>query len=190
MTAPKKYKDKILLRKLKTEDLDNYKYWKHPKHSYHLLNGPYFKKSTEKEIEKETQALKLKLLNGSNALEHIRIISNKKNEMIGEVSWYWKSKETNWLEIGIVIFNDKFWNKGIGYIALKQWINEVFRIKDNIVRLGITTWSGNTSMIKLAQKLKMKEEARYRKARIVKEVYFDSVSFGILRDEWENNKRQ
>ena len=182
-----KSKNTILLKRLKKEDLNEYKFWKQPKHSYHLLNGPYFKKSSEQEIEKDIHKLKLKFQKGEPVLENIRIISNEKNEMIGEVSWYWKSKETNWLEVGIVIFNDKFWNKGIGYTALKLWINEVFQVKDDIVRLGITTWSGNIGMIKLAKKLGMKEEARYRKARIVNGQYFDSVSYGILRDEWENN---
>lgn len=187
MTKYKEHNDKVLLKKLKVENLDDYKYWKHPKHNYHLLNGPYFKKSSEKKIEQQIQALKLKFQKGNEVLENIRIITNKENEMIGEVSWYWKSKETNWLEIGIVIFNDKFWNKGIGYTALKLWINEVFIVKDDIIRLGITTWSGNVGMLKLAKKLGMKKEARYRKARIVNGEYFDSVSYGILRDEWENN---
>lgn len=178
---------KVILRKLKVEDLDNYRYWKHPKHSYHLLNGPYFKKPTKKEIDEEIKILKLKFQNDANVLDNIRIISNDKNDLIGEVSWYWRSKETNWLEIGIVIFNDNFWGKGIGCRALNLWVNEVFLIKRNIIRLGITTWSGNEGMIKLAKKLGMKEEARYRKARIVNGEYFDSVSYGILRDEWENN---
>ncbi|WP_074407898.1 MULTISPECIES: GNAT family N-acetyltransferase [Aquimarina] len=178
----------IILKRLEIEDLDNYEFWKHPKHSYHLLNGPYFKKATKTEIEKEMQTLKIKLQNDKNILENLRIITNENNEMIGEVSWYWKSKETNWLEVGIVIFNEKFWIIGIGYTALKLWINEVFRIKDSIVRIGITTWSGNVGMIKLAKKLGMKEEARYKKARIVNEEYFDSVSYGILREEWENNE--
>jgi putative hydrolase of HD superfamily len=40
-------------------------------------------------------------------------------------------------------------------------------------------------MMALAEKLGLKKEAVYRKARIVKGEYFDSVSYGILRDEWE-----
>lgn len=29
-----------------------------------------------------------------------------------------------------------------------------------------------------------KEEARFRKARIIKGEYFDSIGMGILREEW------
>lgn len=179
----------IKLRKLEFNDLEDYNYWKLPEHSYHFLNGPYFKKDSKKEVEKKIQILKNKFLKEENVLNNVGIISNDKNELIGEVSWYWKSKETNWLEIGIVIFNEKFWGKGIGYFALKLWIDKIFNEKKEIIRLGISTWSGNIGMIKLAEKLGMQKEAEYRKARIVNGEYFDSISYGILREEWgkQNN---
>ena len=56
--------------------------------------------------------------------------------------------------------------------------------KEEIVRLGISTWSGNIGMIKLAKKVGMKKEAEYRNARIIKGQYFDAVSYGILKTEW------
>ncbi len=177
----------IKLRKLEINDLEDYKYWKLPEHSYHSLNGPYFKKDSKEEVENKIQTLKNEFQNEKNVLDNVRIISNEKNEIIGEVSWYWKSKETNWLEIGIVIFNESFWNKGIGYLALKLWIDEVFKEKKEIVRIGISTWSGNYGMIRLAEKLGMNEEARFKKARIINGEYFDSVSYGVLKEEWENN---
>ncbi len=39
-------------------------------------------------------------------------------------------------------------------------------------------------MMALAEKLGFKKEAEYRKARIVDGQYYDSVSYGILREEW------
>ncbi len=177
----------IKLRRLKIYDLEKYEYWKSPEHKYHSLNGPYFKKKNAYQIKKQIELLKDDLLKGKSVLNNIRVIANEEDEIIGEVSWYWKSEETYWLEIGIVIFDEKSWNKGIGYSALKLWIDEVFEEKKEIIRLGITTWSGNSGMIKLAKKLGMREEARYRKARIVNEKYFDSVSYGILKTEWQNN---
>ncbi len=177
----------IELRRLKIYDLEKYEYWKSPEHKYHSLNGPYFKKKNISEIKEQIELLKRDLLNGKSVLDNVRIIVNETDEIIGEVSWYWKSEETYWLEIGIVIFDENFWNKGIGFSALRLWINEVFKEKTEIIRIGITTWSGNDGMIKLAKKLGMKEEARYRKARIVNGKYFDSVSYGILKKEWKNN---
>ena len=66
-----------------------------------------------------------------------------------------------------------------------MWIEQIFDEKRKIVRLGLSTWSGNIGMIKLAQKLGMIKEAEYRNARIINGEYFDSVSYGILRSEWE-----
>lgn len=176
----------IQLRKLTLHDLEEYEYWKLPKHKYHELNGPYFKKKNVTEVKEQIQAIRNDFLQGKPVLDNVRIISNGVNELIGEVSWYWRSKETNWLEIGIVIFDEQFWGKGIGAIALELWIDEVFKQKPELVRIGLTTWSGNQGMIQLAKKLGMKEEARYRNARILNGKYFDSVSYGILKDEWEN----
>jgi len=175
----------IKLRKIEISDLENYQYWKLPIHKYHSLNGPYFKKKTDKEVRNLIEDMRSKFGNTfNNPLSQKKLISNDENHIIGEVSWYWRSEETLWIEIGIVIFDEQYWGKGIGYKAMKLWITELFDTKQEIVRLGFTTWSGNIGMIKLAKKLKMKKEAEYRKARIVNGKYYDSVSFGILKEEW------
>ena len=70
--------------------------------------------------------------------------------------------------------------------AIKKYINEIFAINPKITRLWITTWSWNTWMIKLSEKLWLKKEAVYRKARIVEWKYYDSISYWILRKEWDN----
>lgn len=89
-----------------------------------------------------------------------------------------------WMEVGIVIFNENYWGKGIGYTGLRMWIDEIFSENPKLIRIGLSTWSGNLRMMRLAEKLGLKKEAVYRKARIVDHTYYDSVSYGILRDEW------
>ena len=89
------------------------------------------------------------------------------------------------MEVGIVIFNENYWGQGIGYTALKIWINEVFDQNLELVRIGLSTWSGNTRMMNLAEKLGLKKEAVYRKARIVDNKYYDSINYGILKEEWK-----
>lgn len=176
---------KILLRKLEKGDLREYKYWRLPVHKYHDFNGPYFGKLSPEEVASEIRLLAAEFENGNDdPLPHQRIISNERRELIGEVNWYWKSEETNWLEVGVVIFDEGNWGKGIGYKSLKMWISEMFKSKGDLVRIGLTTWSGNHGMIGLAEKLGMKKEAHYRKARIVKGKYYDSISYGMLREEW------
>lgn len=177
----------ILLRPITISDLKAYEYWKLPIHKYQKLNGPYFKKRTRDEVKAYIKRLNTIFQESiENPLPNRQLIVNESDKIIGEVSWYWKSEETLWMEIGIVIFDEKYWGKGIGFQAMNLWITQLFKTKKNIVRLGLTTWSGNIGMMKLSKKLGLKQEALYRKARIVNGVYYDSVSYGILREEWES----
>lgn len=178
---------KLILRELELKDLDDYLYWNHPSREFHKFNGPYYKKMNEEELKEHIEGLKVQLLAGEkNVLGNKKIIANKDtDEIIGEVNWYWKSQETLWMEVGIVIFNENYWGMGIGYTALKMWIDEIFAQNPELVRIGLSTWSGNERMMKLAEKLSLKKEAVYRKARIVDGQYYDSVSYGILKEEWQ-----
>jgi RimJ/RimL family protein N-acetyltransferase len=177
----------IVLRELELKDLEDYFYWNLPSREFHKFNGPYYRKRSEEELRKHIEELKLLLLEGEkNALKNKKIIANKDtDEIIGSVNWYWKSQETLWMEIGIVVFNDEYWGHGIGYKALRMWIDEVFAQNPKLIRIGLSTWSGNERMMKLAEKIGLKREAVYRKARIVDNQYYDSVSYGILKEEWQ-----
>lgn len=177
----------LKLREIMLNDLEYYFELNHPDKSFHNFNGPYFKKQTEAELKKYIEKLKEKLLNWeTNVLKSKKLIVNMDtDELIWEVNWYWKSEETLWMEIWIVIFNEDYWGKWIWFEAMNIWINELFKENKNIVRLWLSTWSWNKAMMALAMKLGFKKEAVYRKARIVNNEYFDSVSYWILREECE-----
>jgi len=176
----------LILRELKLIDLEDYQKWKHPDREFHRFNGPYYHHETESELAQLVAWYREKLISGEkNVLQNKKIIANQDtDEIIGEVNWYRKSQETLWMELGIVIFNEQYWGKWIGSRALRMWVNEKFLEHPELVRLGLTTWSGNTRMMALAEKLWLVKEAVYRKARVVNQEYFDSVSYGILREEW------
>ncbi len=182
----------IILRELQLKDLEDYLKWKHPSREFRKYNGPYYQQDTEEDLKKEVDNYREQLEKGKeNVMGDKKIIADKKtDEIIGEVNWCWKSEETLWMELGVIIFNENYWGKGLGYEALKLWVDEKFKELPNIVRLGLTTWSGNERMMKLAEKLGFKKEAVYRKARILENKYYDSVSYGILREEWEELKEK
>lgn len=177
---------KIALRKLTSEDLDDYYLMTHPSRKYHAFNGPYYEKETECELREKIEKWRSNFKEGNLSFLENRmiIVDSHSDALIGEVTWYWKSKETLWMEVGIVIFNDDYWGKAIGFTALQNWIDYIFESNPQLVRIGLTTWSGNERMMKLAEKLGMKMEARYRKARIVEGSYYDSISYGVLKTEW------
>lgn len=177
----------IAIRRLEFKDLDDYFYWNHPSREFHKFNGPYYKKDNEEELKEYVNELKEKFQkNEKDIFKNKRMIVNKNtDELIGQVNWYWVSQETLWAEIGIVIFNENYWGNGIGYKALKMWIDKVFADNPEFIRIGLSTWSGNLRMMKLAEKLGLKKEAVYKKARIVNNEYYNSISYGILKEEWK-----
>lgn len=104
--------------------------------------------------------------------------------IIGMVSSYWESKVTRWLELGIIIYQEKHLRKGYGSIAMKQWIQECFDRYPEIQRVGMTTWSGNQGLMSMAIGIGMTLEACIRQVRYYNGVYYDSIKYGILRSEW------
>lgn len=105
------------------------------------------------------------------------------NEIIGCVSAYYLDKKIRWLDIGITIYKEQYWSKGIGTVALKQWINDVFS-RHEIEHIGLTTWSGNERMMKASQKIGLNQEAYIPKVRYYNETYYASVKYGITREDW------
>ncbi len=177
--------DSIVFQKIDLSNVDEYGRLSTPNKKFNLYDGPYFKGKTMEEHWDYIENIKVKLKNKEGAVLENRRLIVCDGKILGMCSWYWKSKETNWLEIGIVIFDDENWRKGIGTKAFPMWIDYVFEIHPEITRIGLSTWSGNTAMIKLSEKIGLKLEACYKKARIVGDKYYDSISYGILREDWE-----
>lgn len=178
---------KINLRDLQLGDLDDYAHWQHPDHAWHRLDGPYYEKAKPEDIPPMMEKIRGRLSRGEYSAPRKRlfIVDRADDRLLGTVSWYWIGEETNWLAQGIVIFDETYWRRGIGYEAFGLWSQYLFDNMPEIVRLDLRTWSGNHGMIGLARKLGYQEEARFRKARVVDGDYYDGLGFGILRGEWE-----
>ena len=85
--------------------------------------------------------------------------------LVGTVSRYWQDRKTRWLEVGIVIYDSNYWYGGYGSEALKIWTTKTFNDFSELEHVGLTTWSGNISMMKSAEKIGYKLEGRIRKVR-------------------------
>ncbi len=177
----------IILRDWLVEDLEEYAHWMKPGHQWQELDGPYYPKTKEAEIPDMIAKMRGKIETAvSTSPRRGFVIADKlSNQMLGTVSRYWIGKETNWLAVGIAIHNPEYWQGGRGFESLGLWSDYLFQNMLQIVRLDLRTWSGNIGMMRLAEKLGYKEEARFRMARIVKGEYFDGMGYGVLREEWE-----
>lgn len=178
---------KIRLRDLERTDLETYRKWQQPGHKWQRLDGPYYPKPTAEQIDEMILKLTSRVESASwpDVRQRLMVADKTSNALLGLVSRYWVSEETNWSAIGIVLFDPASWGKGIGYEALGLWNDYLFRAFPEWVRLDLRTWSGNLGMMGLAKKLGYREEARFRQARIVGGEYFDGLGYGILRDEWQ-----
>ncbi len=179
---------KVQLRDFTEADLDLFRKWNSGHHKWMEFDAPYYARLNSNQLENRIEQLRLQV--DSDNIVKVRsklVIADKDqpNTFLGTVGWYWQSKETNWISIGIAIYDEKDWHKGYGYEAMGLWIKYLFNALPDIVRLDLRTWSGNNRMMRLAEKLGFKEEARFRKARIVNGNYYDSMGYGILREEWK-----
>nr|WP_321979706.1 GNAT family protein [uncultured Cohaesibacter sp.] len=180
----------LILRTLTLEDLPLYRALIAPKQAFHRLNGPYLGMPTEADQNKKIMEFGFELTKPNPSFNFQLVCDGEDGRILGEVSYYWKDQRTNWLEVGIVLFNQSDWGRGIGSKALPMWIDKQLAERPALVRIGLTTWSGNAGMMALAEKIGLKQEACYRKARILDGKYFDSLSYGILREEWEALREQ
>ncbi|MCO7126447.1 GNAT family N-acetyltransferase [Sporolactobacillus shoreicorticis] len=179
--------NQIVVRDWKLADKDDCIFWRSPEQDWQKFDGPYYPLKTKEEIIEsvDEQCEKIRTDSFEIPRKNLAIADKKSDKLIGQVSWYWESRETNWLSAGIAIYNPEYWGHGRGYEAFGLWTDYLFQAMPEIVRVDLRTWSGNFGMMRLAEKLGYTKEACFRKARIVDGQYYDSIGYGVLRDEWD-----
>ncbi len=177
---------KIKLRDWKLADVDEYEKWQRNDLEWKQFDGPYFPLD---EAKMPAWMDKMRDLvsraNWPTPRQRMVIADEATDAFVGVVSWYWESEATDWLSMGIVIYDPVHWGCGIGFEAMGLWGDYLLREMPQLVRLGLVTWSGNGGMMRLAEKLGFQQESCFRMARIVRGEYFDSIGYGVLRTEWE-----
>ncbi|MBI9044088.1 MAG: GNAT family N-acetyltransferase [Anaerolineaceae bacterium] len=182
--------EKIILRDMQFADLEALSYWLNPIHKWHQFNGPYYSPAPLEKIPEKIAVYAAEISRGElpELRKYLIIAKKETNEIMGMVNWYWISQETLWMALGILIYDDNNWRGGYGTEALCMWRDYLFQNDPKLVRLDLRTWSGNVGMMNLAEKVGFTKEAVFRKARIVNGKYYDGLGYGILREEWEQQK--
>ncbi|MBH0229738.1 GNAT family N-acetyltransferase [Halobacillus yeomjeoni] len=180
--------EKLILMEASETDIDELYDWKFSEKGWEAKqwNGPYI---PEEKMTRREYGWMWALDNNAFADIPDALVITVNQKVVGYVGAYWVDKNTNWLETGIVIYDSHYWNGGYGTEAYQLWIDFLFN-HSGLHRLGMSTWSGNLRMIKVAEKLGMVEEARIRQAREVNGEYYDSIKMGILRSEWKGSKKK
>lgn len=178
---------RLSIRDLKFTDLEALNYWMQPGREWQKTDGPYYPRSTAEQIAERigNWGQDIASQNWPPLREKLVIVDAVQDSVIGLVTRYWISKETNWTAIGIGIYDPKNWGIGYGYEALGLWCQYLFDHEPTFVRLDLRTWSGNFGMMKLSEKLGFQKEAVFRMARIVEGEFYDGLGYGVLRTEWD-----
>lgn len=176
-----------MLRDWRLDDLERFAFWLDPDQRWHALDGPYYPKLPRDQIPAAIARRREVIVAGNlpDPRTSLVIANRAMDALLGQVTWYWESEETHWLSVGIVLYDPETWGKGLGYEALGLWGDYLLGAMPELARLDLRTWSGNTGMMRLAEKLGFREEARFRMARIVDGIYYDGMGYGVLREEWD-----
>ena len=174
----------VILRPIAHADIADYERWNNPGSKANLTDGPWYNEDLSRLIE----GRKKRLSQGDGPPYYSLEIDTKAGRHIGWVNAYYSERDPHATEIGISIQEDELWGKGMGTEAFSLWMDYLFR-ELNLTRIGFTTWQGNPGMLKVGAKLGFIEEARRRKSCFVRGEFYDRISMGILREEWDTRKK-
>lgn len=108
--------------------------------------------------------------------------------MIGSVNAYVAQGTQDELYVGIGIYEDELWGQGLGTEALWLWVDHLFANTEHH-RIGLTTWSLNPRMMRVAEKVGFVREGVEREIREWQGEYLDRIQYGMLRREWEEKRK-
>ncbi|MBP3344916.1 MAG: GNAT family N-acetyltransferase [Clostridia bacterium] len=172
--------ERLVLRELEMNDLEDYFEWKRQEEYYNFLpSKPMTKEeclsSLSEIIEKYEQEKEQKLIWG--------IALKGSNKLIGSLHLGKISSTHKCCEIGWGL-NPKFQKQGYAIEAAKSFVDYIFN-KFGMHKIGVLVWEGNLASQTLVKKLGFCEEGRERQARFKNGKYIDVLHFGLLEDEWQ-----
>lgn len=143
-------------------------------------NGPYFHDQLPSQTDFET------IIGPRDWLITPRNwVITRDGAIIGSVNFHFVDGNLKrWLEVGITIFAATDWGEHVGRQALSAWLTHLFNDVTTLPHIGLTTWSGNVRMMALAEAVGLSQEARIPQVRYWQGRYYDSVKYGILREDW------
>jgi len=114
--------------------------------------------------------------------------SKQANGKIGWISYYWTRSDYPYLfEIGYAIKPSER-RKGYTTEAARLIVDLLFTSK-NIERVESVTDTENLASQRVLEKNGFKREGRLRKRSLRKDEYRDEFIYGLIREEWKQNKQ-
>ena len=173
----------VVLRDLRDDDLETLEHWLQPDQEWHLWDAPYYDKLDAYAVSAYIDTLRQRLCVVPDLRDSFVIADRNDDRLLGTLSWHWEHQPAGWARTGITLYDPRVRGQGVGTQALSLVTSYIFNNTD-AHRVDYLTWSGNTAMCRVGEKLGWTKEASFREAREVRGRRYDSVGYGILRSEW------
>jgi RimJ/RimL family protein N-acetyltransferase len=111
-------------------------------------------------------------------------IDDRTGRHVGWVSSYHIEGDQTKTAVGINLPSVYDRGKGFGENALSAFMAYLFRAESV---LYTQTWSGNTAMLRLAEKIGFTEVERAKDLRVVKGRKYDALTFSVSKDDFFRN---
>lgn len=171
----------IYLRYFQEDDIEKYVDWSVNEHEWQKWDAPWEK---SQRTENQLREFLVKVLERPATTIPQRLqISHSDGNYIGAVSTYLIDGDENKRAVGIDIYDTAYLGKGLGKQALKLWIGYLFEFS-GLDSLYCETWSGNTRMVNLAEKLGFKEIRRVIDKRTVRGDKYDALRFKLSKEDF------
>ena len=104
----------VILRDWRNEDLEPFRHWLGPGHAWHRFDGPYYALGTPEQTNASVELRRRLMETGSFPSPRVDLVIADAidDRLIGRVNRYWISEETDWLALGIALYDERSWGDG------------------------------------------------------------------------------
>ncbi|WP_406381605.1 GNAT family N-acetyltransferase [Streptomyces sp. NBC_01618] len=172
----------VRLRALRAEDAEHHLRWRNDPEVVHWATGgdPCFGPVTAEAIGLGFETM-LRLNPRESAVFTVEDLTD--GTVIGMADYRDLDPFAGLVTVGITIGERDRWGRGHGSDALRLLVGHLFGAF-GLHRIELDTWSGNERAVRAFTKAGFREEGRRRGTVPVAGERYDTVLFGMLREEW------
>ncbi|MER6499915.1 GNAT family protein [Streptomyces sp. NPDC001455] len=172
----------VRLRALRAEDAEHHIRWRNDPEVVHWATGgdPSFGPVTAEAVGLAFETM-LRLSPRDSAV--FTVVDLADGAVIGMADYRDLDPFAGRATVGITIGERNRWGRGHGSDALRLLVGHLFGAY-GLHRIELDTWSGNERAVRAFTRAGFREEGRRRDAVLVAGRRYDTVLFGMLREEW------
>ncbi|MFF4097620.1 GNAT family N-acetyltransferase [Streptomyces sp. NPDC001834] len=174
--------ESVRLRALRAEDAEHHVRWRNDPEVVHWATGgdPCFGPVTAEAVGLAFETM-LRLSPRESAVFTVEDLAD--GAVIGMADYRDLDPFAGRVTVGITIGERDRWGRGHGSDALRLLVGHLFGAH-GLHRIELDTWSGNERAVRAFTRAGFREEGRRREAVLVAGRRYDTVLFGMLREEW------